>query len=236
VGPGVRVLADPKRATWKAFARYGIYVVDAKGRVRARIAGTKTARPRLDLVLRAVSQVTGKPAPKVSFKRGRATVEGSAAPAKKLESAKQVLGLRWMASHNVVRPGDEFKLACMPTIAGGYSVYGPRDETMTPLRVKLKLPPGITLEAPLRYPRPTYKVDKTLKTKLSTYSKEVPLGAIRLRASKDLTPGKLVVRVEVTFQACDASSCFPPTTKVFELPLVAVAEGRRAPVFGWERW
>ena len=232
------LVADPKRESWKVFARYGVYIVDKKGDVRSFIPGTKEARPRLDLVIAELAAVAGKPTPEVDYDNGRTAIARADASHVKLESAEAVVTARWMWSHRKVRSGLNFKLAFLPRVADGYHVYGFGEKEMSPFTVELELPQGIELAEQIEYPRPEVVVDKFLNSELSIYTGDIPLAAIELRATDALAAGPFEVRATIRYQACDESACFPPTTKVFDLQLEAIEGGRRRlpGVAGWQRW
>ena len=230
-------VADPKRESWETFDRYGVYIVDKKGVVRSFLPGSKEARPRLDLVLEELAAVAGKPVPAVDYDAGKIAVKREATAHPKVDSAEEAVAVRWMWSHPKIRPGGAFKLAFLPTVAPGYHVYGMGEKQMVPFSVELKLPDGLQLAGPIEYPQPEVRHDDALDMDLRIYEGDIPLSAINLEASESLAPGTVKVVVALHYQACDESSCFPPTTVNVELDLEVVKSKRRLPgVAGWRRW
>ncbi|MHC5065246.1 MAG: protein-disulfide reductase DsbD domain-containing protein [Planctomycetota bacterium] len=227
------VVADPERATWKTFSRYGIYLVDKEGVIRIAADGNKEARPRLDLVMEELAALEGGDAPEVQFGGVR---EANASGAK-VSAAEDALGSRWMWSHNFVRPGDEFKLALLPMIADGYHVYASQESEMIPFRVEVELQAGVEMTAPVAYPRGRKYEDAVLEGTYSIYEGDIPMGALRFKLQEDVEPGELLVKVTLHFQACDDSSCFAPASKTISVPLTVKAKSeRRQQVFGWNTW
>jgi thiol:disulfide interchange protein len=116
-------------------------------------------------------------------------------------------------------------------------VYAPQEKRMTPLSIELILPQGITLEKPLRYPKPDRNHDPFLEVDVYQYEQDVPISALNLKASESLPEGDCVVKISVSYQACNAVLCYPPTTKTFEIPInVVPKETKRNQVSGWKTW
>ena len=132
-----------------------------------------------------------------------------------------------MWSHNQIVPGAAFKLAFMPVIADGYHVYGHGEDEMSPFRVEFEFPRGLTLRKPPRYPDAHKYHDPILDMDLESYEEDIPMAAFELRASDDLKPGEIKVNVILSFQACNDTLCFPPSTKRFTLPLTVAPTGSR---------
>ena len=227
------VVADPERASWETFSRYGVYLVDKKGVIRSAAEGSKEARPRLDLLVEALAALEGKPAPAVQFGGAKTGEEAGA----EVDGPESVLSSRWMGSHNVVRPGDDFKLALLPTLAPGYHTYGSEEQAMIPFKVEVELPEGIALAGPIGYPRGKKYEDKALGTTHSIFEGDIPLGALVFKAADSIEMGQVSVQVKLHYQACDDSMCFPPVTKTLTVPLRIVGKDtRRQQVFGWNTW
>lgn len=242
---GFPIVADPSRASHKVIKRYGVYLVDKRGVIRVYFEGTKTARPRLDLILAELARIQGVKPPKIENVGGKIVVErpAPAPPARQSGRKKyprtkpEVLDVRWMWSHDKVRPGDELKLAFCPVIAGGYHVYAPWEEKLTPFKVEFRFPAGLEMQGKVTYPKAEVMADPVLKMKLKVYEKDIPLSTIRLKATGDLRPGDRTVTATITFQACGHGTCLPPSTIVKKLPLSIVPAGRkRHQVYGWKSW
>lgn len=232
------LVADPKRESWKLFKRYGIYLVDKEGVIRVAAEGSKEARPRLDLIIEELAALEDRDAPEIEFGGlGRSDEAGF-----KVSDAMDVMSSRWMWSHDVVRPGDSFKLALLPMIAPGYHVYANQEKEMSPFRVEVQLPEGIEFAGPIGYPSGARLEDQplanqTVDSNYHVYAGDIPLGAFDFKVSEDIAAGEQTVKVTLHYQACDENSCFAPVSKVLELPLqIAAKDRRRQEVFGWRTW
>jgi len=237
VGNSFSIVADPLQKSVGPFNIFGAYLVDKKGSVRVYIPGEKEARPRLDLILAELEEMTGEKAPATELVDGKVRVELDGASSSKPVTQDNVLQVRWMLSHDSVGPGDPLRVAFLPKIAPGWHVYGPRDTTMKPLGIELDLPAGLELESEITYPEPKRKHDDVLDADLTYYEGDIPMPAFRLVGTEALDGEEVTIVARVTFQACDADSCFPPST--LEIPMtLAVSEGgtRRGQVFGWQTW
>jgi Thiol:disulfide interchange protein DsbD, N-terminal len=230
------VVADPDQITRKEFQIFGVYLIDKRGIVRTFIPGTKEARPRLDMIVEELAKMTGKPVP---ILRAAPVSEPLTAPptAATLDDPEDAIGVRWMWSHNAVRPRDTFKLAWVTTPAPGYHLYGSVENRMTPFSLTLDLPEGIRLKEPIRYPRSRAYTDPVLKSELFVYDSDIPMPVIYLEADENVVPGEYMVTATVDFQACSDSICLPPSRKQVDLPLTIVGKkGRRGTVAGYEDW
>jgi hypothetical protein len=240
------VVADPSKSSRKAFKRYGMYFIDRKGMIQSWIPGTKTARPRLDLIVKEAARIAGKEAPSIENKDGKIEVEDPLAdlmPKKKKSRTSRktkledVLEVRWMWSHNQVSPGEDLKLAFCPLISEGYHVYGARETKLKPFRLKLDLPKGLTLVKPITYPKAEIKDDPVLKMKLQIYHEDIPIDTLRFKAEDSLKPGDYTIKATIEFQACDGATCLMPGAKVVTIPLKVAPKGqKRQQVYGWGSW
>jgi thiol:disulfide interchange protein DsbD len=61
--------------------------------------------------------------------------------------------------------------------------------------------------------------------KLNVYTGEVAL-TVPLTAARPPAPGAYTLKAELRYQACDDSSCYPPRTIAFEIPVTVVAARR----------
>ncbi len=237
VGNTFPIVADPDQVTRRAFKIFGVYLVDKEGILRKFIPGTKEARPRLDVILKELAELEGAEAPEAKLIEGKVIVDVPGESMAKVGRGEDVVKARWMLSHDVVRAGDEFKVAFLPQIVAGYHVYGAADKTMTPFKVEVEVPKGVELADTIRYPRAKSHGDKSLGAEVTSYKKDVPISCLAFKASDDLEGEEVVIRAKVSYQACNDSMCFPPTTKTFVMTLpVASVDRRRGQVFGWQSW
>ncbi len=235
------VVADPEKTTRDFMDRYGVYLADKEGNLRVAFAGTKTARPRLDLILRELAAIEGKEAPATSTADGKIQAASPASESKEsqvtLAAPANIVDVRWMWSHDKVRPGDTLKLAICPVIADGFHVYAPWEGQMSPLSVEIETPPGVKQLTPVAYPVSKTQYDAAVDLTLASYEGDVPLSTLVFEAGEELVPGELTFRARVSYQACDDRVCLPPRVQVLELELEAAAkESKRQEVYGWGNW
>ena len=237
VGSGFPILADPAKASADTFEIFNIYLVDKSGQMRKRIPGSKAARPRLDVVLRELAALdSGQPTAAVATGAGETQLVNVSRPTRPAAS-QPVVDVRWMWSHDVVRPGDRFKLALLPTVADGFHVYGEGSELVVPFSIEIEVPEGLEQTEVARYPRPQVERDPVLEEDLPLYHGDIPVSAMAFQASYGIDPGDYVVKARLGFQACDDSTCHAPVVREISLPLrVEHSESDRSPVYGWETW
>lgn len=234
------VVADPEQVMRPFVERYGVFLVDKAGNIRVQLPGTKTARARLDVILRELAWMEGVEPPATRQVDGKTQVADPGESGSEHAVAgvpETVLEVRWMWSHNTVRPGDWLKLAFCPVIADGFHVYAPWETQMSPLSVAIETPPGLAQVTPVAYPESKTEYDGAVDLTLASYKRDIPLATMVFEAADDLTPGELTFRARVAYQACDGRVCLPPTEVTVEMPIeVAPKESRRQQVYGWESW
>lgn len=228
------VVCDPNQISRKPLPLFNAYIIDKKGIIQTRIQGSLNARPSIEMILAELCKVEGVPLvkPRKGNERKPLSQEQS-----NVVSAEDVLQVSWMWSHDRIGPGDTFKLAFLPILASGFHVYAPQETRMTPLNIELTLPDGITLETPIHYPKPDKIRDPFLEVDVFQYKKDVPISAMIFKASESLSEGQYMIKASISYQACNATLCYPPTTKTFELPIEVVPkEIKRNQVSGWKNW
>lgn len=240
------IVADPSHASTKVIKRYGVYLIDKQGMIRVYLPGTKTARPRLDMIVNELAKMAGLPAPELTYEDGKIMLKDDQPDTKKHargqqafrpKSATEVLDVRWMWSHNVTRPGDDLKLAFCPLIAEGWHVYGAKEKSMHPFRVEFTFPKGLELKSKILYPKAKIVDDKLLGKKILIYEDDIPMSTIKIKASDTIKPGKYTATATMTFQACDGQTCLRPTQEKIEMKFTVVPAGKkRQQVYGWRSW
>ena len=226
-------VADPEEASLESIQRFGVTLVDKEGVIRTLVPGTLGARPRLDMIISELAALQGRPAPGITFGGIRTGLNGGG----QVMDENDALDVRWMWSHDYVRPGDDFKLALLPNIADGYHIYGRQEKLMSPFKVELELPEGIVPTGPIGYPKSHPWMDPGLGQEMQVYEGDIPLGTFLFKAADDLEPGKVTVRVKLHFQACTDSFCLPPAVKEMVLELDIAEPGtHRTGVVSWQTW
>jgi len=85
----------------------------------------------------------------------------------------------------------------------------PRDPTLIPTALTIAAPEGVTVER-IRYPKATDLPQPGRSEALAVFGPALEI-AVDVRLKAGLAAGALVVPATFRYQACDASTCFPPT-------------------------
>ncbi|MCS7224344.1 MAG: thioredoxin family protein [Armatimonadetes bacterium] len=121
-----------------------------------------------------------------------------------------------------VVPGDRFRVALVATIKEGYHIQSHQPpEGFVATELTLKGPKGFQVSK-VFYPKAEKK--KLLGTELPLYEGEVLFGAL-VSVDEGVAPGDYRIEAELTYQACDDTTCFPPTRWKGSLPVKVVAKG-----------
>ncbi len=228
------VVCDPNQISRKPLPIFNAYIIDKQGVIRTRVPGTLNARPSLAMILEELCKVEGVPPtkPRKGGKK-RPLPQGQG----RVVRAEDVLQTPWMWSHDRIAEGDTFKLAFLPSLAPGFHVYAPQEERMTPFYIEMTLPPGVTLKKPIQYPKPDKNRDPFLEVDVFQYEMDVPISALVFEANRAISEGNCVFRISVSYQACNNTLCYPPTTRTIEIPIQVVPkETKRNQVAGWNTW
>jgi DsbC/DsbD-like thiol-disulfide interchange protein len=107
-----------------------------------------------------------------------------------------------------VRAGDTFTLVVEAKTASSWHIFAADAPTggSIPTTLKLKLPEGVSSKGEWVYPAPTQNpgVDGWVYDGDVTFRR-------RLKVAADAAAGPIEITCEFGYQACDASSCRPPT-------------------------
>ncbi len=132
------------------------------------------------------------------------------------------VGVATLAVQDRVRPGNRLSLIVEVAPAPGVHVYAPGAETdgYHPVALTLEPPPHCTIHPP-RYPAPETIEIAGLGERVPVYAGTVQVSAdLVLGNRRDLADmlaeGKVTVRGRLALQACDETTCDPPT----DVPLV----------------
>ena len=140
---------------------------------------------------------------------------------------KGVLHLE-LDSSEAVR-GGQTGLEIFAEIERGWHINGhePTDPFLIPTEVKFTPPPGISID-PLNYPRPDRKRFAFAKGKeLLVYEGKVGI-TTALNVPADFVGSRARITAVMRYQACNDSTCLPPTAASAEL-LVPISETAAAP-------
>ncbi|MBX3028205.1 thioredoxin family protein [bacterium] len=121
--------------------------------------------------------------------------------------------------------GARVDLAIEATIAAGWHInaHQPNQKFLVPTTLTLTLPEGVTAGA-IDYPAPKSKTFAFAgDMELLVYEGTVPLRAA-VQVPGDFRGDAVSIEAVLRFQACDDTTCLPPTnvTRVFSLPLQGV--------------
>lgn len=110
---------------------------------------------------------------------------------------------------------NEATLYLKATMQGSWHIYALNPKPI-PTRTAFTFVPSkdFTLEGKTTQPRPVTKYDKTLKTNLSYFEKQVVFEQkIKLKKKQTVVKGK------VEFMACNEKSCLPTDEVAFSIPV-----------------
>jgi hypothetical protein len=106
----------------------------------------------------------------------------------------------------------------------------PRDPTLIPTALTVTAPDGVTVER-IHYPKATDLPQPGRSEPLAVFGPTFEI-AVDVRVAAGVSAGSVVVPAKLRYQACDATTCFPPTRADVTWTLgvgAAAAPGGRAP-------
>lgn len=109
-----------------------------------------------------------------------------------------------------IAPGDDVELELKVRLPADVHVQSnaPSDPFFIPTVLTIEAPAGLTVQRVVYPPSQTLK-QAGLAEPLVVFGSEFSLRA-RLAVGADVTPGELVVPARLRYQACDATTCYPP--------------------------
>jgi thioredoxin:protein disulfide reductase len=131
-------------------------------------------------------------------------------------------------SHETIHPGESFHIALEAAIKKGLHIHShdPGDEFLVPTIVEFGKTDGITY-SPVSYPNAIFRSFAFSKRKLSVYEGKTVFFT-QGTVSEEMPETTATVSGTLSYQACDDSACFMPTSVRFEAPLDIV--GKDEPV------
>jgi len=133
--------------------------------------------------------------------------------------------LTLLTDADAVRSGTSIRLALDVELPEGLHVqsHEPRDPSLIPTVLTLTPPAGVTI-AEVVYPRAEdYRLAGSSQT-LAVYGRRFVIG-VRLSVPSSAPPGEITVPARLRYQACDASSCFPPASETAQWTVRVVDAG-----------
>ncbi|MBI2301831.1 MAG: thioredoxin family protein [Armatimonadetes bacterium] len=131
---------------------------------------------------------------------------------------EEVVAWSAAAEPQVARPGELITLALTGKTSSDWHIYAAKPIPNGPIATSFKLAKGSRLEplGPLAEPTPEHHFDEGFGFEVQTHQGTVVLRQA-LRVPADAKPGAAEAAGSVTYQACNATNCMPPT----DVPLKA---------------
>ena len=125
-----------------------------------------------------------------------------------------------------VVPGEEFEISFTVEIERGYHIFGLEQSPLGGIATEVIVtdPGPFSVAGKVKEPKPHSRIDPILKEPTLEHEGKV-LFRLPLIAPEEITTGEHRVKVELTYQVCDALQCLLPETISFTLP-VLVGERR----------
>lgn len=123
--------------------------------------------------------------------------------------------------HRVVR-GKPFVVRLHVMVENGYHINSnrPRDKFLIPTQVILKNTPDFTF-LPAKFPPALDRKMEFSEEKLLVFEGEVQF-EVPARSNGEASPGHKTISGSLRYQACDESTCYPPRTIPFDVPVEVV--------------
>ncbi len=146
------------------------------------------------------------------------------------------VGVRAVAAHATVHPGDVVPVAVELTFPAGFHAW-PHKPVVPPVFGGLEpIPTDLSLTVPqgatvgdIQWPEPTaveVRYTGSPVALLSYTGRTLIYAPVTL--GSDQPEGRALIRVKVSYQACDATVCYPPVERDVSVPLHVVAPGTAA--------
>lgn len=134
------------------------------------------------------------------------------------------------ATASALNPGWPGSAVITLTVAPGWHVNSnkPSEDYLKPTLVSFHAAKGFKFGPP-KYPAPQSTKLEFSDKPLSVFE-GVAVVTVPITAAGSAKPGKVVLKGEVSFQPCNASSCFAPATKPFTLAVTVLPGAKKPPV------
>jgi thiol:disulfide interchange protein DsbD len=126
---------------------------------------------------------------------------------------------------DAVHAGADARAALQITLPEGFHVQAnkPRDPLLIPTQLTIDAPAGVTV-AEIVFPAPVDLKQIGADQPLAVFERRFAIG-VRLRVAATTAPGDIRVPARLRYQACNDTTCFPPTTAAAEWTLRVVPAG-----------
>ena len=128
----------------------------------------------------------------------------------------------------IVRPGETATVWIDVTLSGDWHIYSTTTPPGGPLPTEIALSgEQVQQMGAAIQPAPAKEYDPNFDMQVEYYGKEVRFG-MRAKVLENARPGATTLQGAITYMLCDETSCLPPTTHAFDLPLEIEAGPVRA--------
>jgi thiol:disulfide interchange protein DsbD len=130
-----------------------------------------------------------------------------------------------IAEADGVRAGADLRAALQITLPDGFHVQSnkPRDPSLIPTELTIDAPAGVTVTEVV-FPAAVDLKQTGVDQPLAVFERSFAIG-VRLAVAGTVAPGRVFVPARVRYQACDATTCFAPTTAAAQWSLLVVPAG-----------
>lgn len=128
------------------------------------------------------------------------------------QSARPRADVTPVVESDAVHAGATLRAALLVTLPEGFHVQSdkPRDASFIPTVLSVEPPAGITVTE-IVYPAPVDLKQVGLEQPLAVFERDFAVG-VRMAVARDVPEGSLTVPARLRYQACDATTCYVPTT------------------------
>jgi DsbC/DsbD-like thiol-disulfide interchange protein len=145
------------------------------------------------------------------------------------QAPQAIVKAKVVLATNAVHPGSRGRAAVIAQIAPGYHIndHHPSLNYLIPTNVSFAPENGFLVEK-ISYPKGKVQKFVFADQGLSVYQGELIISAVFQVSSAVAPGGQYTLRGQVSYQACNANSCFPPGSANFSLPVRVV--GQKVPL------
>jgi DsbC/DsbD-like thiol-disulfide interchange protein len=141
------------------------------------------------------------------------------------QTPQAVVKAKMALATDAVHPGSTARAAVVAQIAPGYHIndHHPTLNYLIPTDLKFEPEKGFVVEK-ISYPKGKLQKFVFAENGLSVYQGRLIIPAAFQVSSGVASGASYTLRGQVSYQACNANSCFPPASAAFSLPIRVVAQ------------
>jgi DsbC/DsbD-like thiol-disulfide interchange protein len=130
-----------------------------------------------------------------------------------------VVRAKMLLASDAVHPGSTARAAVIAQIAPEYHIndHHPTLNYLIPTQLKFGPDPSFSIET-VSYPKGKLEKFAFAEKGLSVYEGRLVIPTV-LRVKSSAAAGDYTLKGQVSYQACNATACFPPATANFSLPI-----------------